>query len=188
MKKVGSRSPWGTVQEATEIADGITWVSTAGHGGVFVSAAKRKEMKPFMVAEDGWYEEDCEAAKVIVSFPHLFSKEQVSSGLASFRNWYPDLYEEFIGTMIKEGESLIRDEEIFNERNKNEMVAVSAYGDWHHEVPKGFVVVYATKGGLRTKDAEGGFFKVPLEVYEARKGSFVVSKEPLSEFLPNFRP
>ena len=43
----GMKSPWGSVQHAYLIAPGVTWVSTAGHGGLMVaSSAAQKYLSP----------------------------------------------------------------------------------------------------------------------------------------------
>lgn len=71
-------TPWGRSQEVDEIAPGITWVSTAGHGGIKLSDARRMEMPQHIrelqtFAGGNWYEEDCDAALVVIAFPQYFS-------------------------------------------------------------------------------------------------------------------
>ena len=76
-------TPWGEAQDIDTIADGITWVSTASHGGFIISAERRaampKSLREFETFAGGNnYEEDCDAAIVIAAFPEHFSAAQVA--------------------------------------------------------------------------------------------------------------
>ena len=55
-------SPWGVVETAVPLADGIIFVHTPSHGGIWLSEARLDQMPPAERSSDGWYEEDCEAA------------------------------------------------------------------------------------------------------------------------------
>ena len=55
-------SPWGVIETAEPIADGIVCVRTPSHGGIWLSQARLAQMSPEERSSDGWYEEDCEAA------------------------------------------------------------------------------------------------------------------------------
>ena len=64
---IGKSSPWGTVQDEEQIADGIIYVSTASHGGIWVDRELMhritKEMKDYAAYWSGssqWFEEDCD--------------------------------------------------------------------------------------------------------------------------------
>ena len=85
-KLVGKSSPWGTVQDEEQIAEGIIFVSTSSHGGIWVARELlpriSKEMKDYAAYWSGssqWFEEDCAAQCVVVSFPEYFPAEQVES-------------------------------------------------------------------------------------------------------------
>ena len=56
------RSPWGVIETADLLADGIVSVHTPSHGGIWLSEARLAQMPPEERSSDGWYEEDCEAA------------------------------------------------------------------------------------------------------------------------------
>lgn len=84
--RTGMSSPWGTVQDVEVIADGIVYVSTASHGGIWVAPELlhriKKEMQDYAAYWSGssqWFEEDCAAQCVVVSFPEYFGAEQVES-------------------------------------------------------------------------------------------------------------
>jgi len=82
----GSDSPWGTVDLATPIAEGIVFVSTPSHGGFWLSPARLAEIvkispknrKTFGEYAACWYEEDCEASKVVRGFPQFFGTPAVA--------------------------------------------------------------------------------------------------------------
>lgn len=83
---MATSTPWGPSQETTRIARGITFYSTAGHGGFKLSAGRnaiiRKEVKDRtwgLRGHDGWYEEDCDAALVVMAFPEHFSAQQIQN-------------------------------------------------------------------------------------------------------------
>ena len=58
-------SPWGPVQSQTVFADGIILVTTAGHGGLWLSPERQARMpescRQTPYSSGGWYEEDCDA-------------------------------------------------------------------------------------------------------------------------------
>lgn len=92
---MATSTPWGPSQETTRIARGITFYSTAGHGGFKLSAGRnaviRREVKDRtwgLRGHDGWYEEDCDAALVVVAFPEHFSPEQVQRASQAVKAYY----------------------------------------------------------------------------------------------------
>ena len=60
--RAGGSSPWGEIQDADMIAEGIFSVYTAGHGGIWLSADRLEQMPADERSTDGWYEEDSEMA------------------------------------------------------------------------------------------------------------------------------
>ena len=70
-------SPWGRVDCATHVADGIWSVSTASHGGYHLSPSRMREFRqkfPAFTTWAGgpWFEEDCDWAAVCLAFPEYF--------------------------------------------------------------------------------------------------------------------
>ncbi len=74
------RTPWGESDSVETVADGITVVTTASHGGMHLSPERHAAVKakyPLFktFAGGAWYEEDCDVAIVVATFPECFSAE-----------------------------------------------------------------------------------------------------------------
>ena len=82
------RTPWGNAQTAHVHAEGIIFYSTASHGGFLLAHVRNALIHPTWRNPDGWYEEDCEASKVIVTFPSLFSEKAVEAAHQTLKNWF----------------------------------------------------------------------------------------------------
>lgn len=54
------QTPWGTAQSESPFIEGITFYSTAGHGGMKLSRFYNKKIPAIFRRPNGWYEEDCE--------------------------------------------------------------------------------------------------------------------------------
>lgn len=117
-------SPWGHVQYQHTVIEGIVSVGTASHGGLKLSAKRQALMPDYLRTTDGWYEEDCEWARVYVVFGCEISKYyqqhpeepeakfvlgNLSSAPESLKNWCPDGYEKFFSEVIPAGKSYIRE-------------------------------------------------------------------------------
>ena len=58
--KIGGSSLWGSIQSVEDLASGVWFVTTAGHGGVKLDRSNNAKIpEPSRVA-GGWYEEDCD--------------------------------------------------------------------------------------------------------------------------------
>ena len=72
-------TPWGRADSVTDLGAGLFSVGTPSHGGLFVPDDLLERM-PFGVrfsnsysgADSNWFEEDCEWALPVISFPELF--------------------------------------------------------------------------------------------------------------------
>lgn len=138
----GSRSPWGTVDDAQPIAPGITSVGTPGHGGYKLSPERNKAVHPAWRDRNGWYEEDCEWAIVATTFPDEPAFAGITERMADkdsqaaadgiphaervARDYYPDAYEKVTGKTILPGQSRGRDEATFRTEHANDYVVNSA--------------------------------------------------------------
>ena len=97
----GTMTPWGPSQDARVVAPGITFHSTASHGGYHLSPERYAQMPEGFketFAGGPWYEEDCDAAMVILVFEDELGD---ISGLAAachdiVRRFRPDAYRQFM--------------------------------------------------------------------------------------------
>jgi hypothetical protein len=78
--RINGYSPWGQIDNITRLADGILLVSTASHGGIWLSLKRRVQLagqSPWAIsvvegrsycAKPMWWEEDCEATLPLLAF------------------------------------------------------------------------------------------------------------------------
>jgi len=167
------RTPWGPAQSATEYDRNVVFVSTASHGGFRVKAVANEAIpEPYRNA-NGWYEEDCEWAKVAAGLPHLFTDHERRAADRTLRNWFPDAYEAVNGVVLAEGESYVKDERLFAERHKDDFIVVSAI-----RVDGTTVKCTARKGGRDGGSQEVREFLVPAEEYAGRSPfGFIIDLE-----------
>lgn len=60
-------SPWGRIQDSAKLAEGVWKVSTASHGGIWLSPERAGLVPGYVVAASflgraEWWEEDCDQA------------------------------------------------------------------------------------------------------------------------------
>lgn len=98
----GDHTPWGPAQSIDRIADGLLFVSTAGHGGFWVGEELRSKMPKSLLMttsfyETGspWFEEDCEAVRVMLAFPEHFPKHDPKELLESIGQFHPEVAEAY---------------------------------------------------------------------------------------------
>lgn len=99
LKPVGS--PWGQIQEAEQIAPGIWSVSTASHGGFYLSqqrmAALPDHLKVNVYGQNCWFEEDVEVSLVLLGFAEEFANHPyygkwADTILESVEKYYPEAF------------------------------------------------------------------------------------------------
>ena len=168
-------SPCGWTHSFREVAECISRVDTASHGGYKLDRKRNAQVPEYMRAAGGWYEEDEAWCIVALVFPAYFPTEAVESAFKTFRHGYPAEFEQFTGTTLKEGESFGRDRELFQARHKGDLVVVSASSGRDisrgRDIPEGFVQVTAYAGGRVGYGLPEGpehVFLVPDEDYKAR--------------------
>lgn len=151
-----THTPWGSSQSSKKIAVGIMEYTTASHGGIHLSAKKNLLVHEAWRSRDGFYEEDCQWAIVACTFPTLFP-EHIHQARCTAKNYYPHEYAKVYDVVVQVSESMILQEEADIALHKEDWIGISAFGDWHPNVPKGKVGVVAVKGGrgLRTAYIEG---------------------------------
>ena len=85
-------TPWGPSQTVDEVGCGIVWVTTAGHGGIFVPAMLLHGLPDCLrnfktwTGSPNWFEEDCDAIVPMLMFPELFEAKQVQYALEAVKN------------------------------------------------------------------------------------------------------
>ena len=179
MKGTDMHSPWGKIDQQEVIAEGVIQVMTSTHGGLKLDRERNALIPAYMRRVGGWYEEDAEWCIPFVVLKLGTSKNQVSAE-KTLRDYFPMEWEMYFGRTLKPGESLEKDEMLFNEQNKNNLLVICAVGDWHEKIPKGFVGVDATIGGVRGIPVRQ--FIVPEVEYKARgRFSFVVDPTKYEE-------
>ena len=73
-------TPWGPAQSTEKHAEGITFYSTAGHGGFKLSPARAAAVLAKFpgfttwLGDSAWWEEDCDATLVVATFPQYFPR------------------------------------------------------------------------------------------------------------------
>jgi hypothetical protein len=171
-------TPWGASQDSKQYGKGITFYSTASHGGFKVIAELLAKMPDYLRSSEPrgdarrgtheWFEEDCEWCFVATCFPERFSEQERAAAKDTLRNSFPDEYEKFYNVVLEPGDSYTRDKRLFKAAHAADYLVLSAFGDWHKGVPKGMVGVFAGKGG-RTEHGhypdDCKWFLVPDEEY-----------------------
>ena len=85
---IGGASPWGAIDSVTPIGDdGAAFVTTAGHGGIYLPPALAARMPPTVVTDSflndaQWWEEDCDWA-----WPVLFLGLGEPRQIVAARRW-----------------------------------------------------------------------------------------------------
>lgn len=79
--KRGPWTPWGYADEVITWDNGLKFYSTPSHGGFKVPEKLKKQLahhdEKACASSDWspWYEEDCEAIKIMLAFPECFKNE-----------------------------------------------------------------------------------------------------------------
>lgn len=167
----GSRTPWGPAQHVERIADGISFASCAGHGGIKVSAERNRQIPAPLRNSGGWYEEDCEYLIVARTFPEAFQSQSYwaakgaddtfAEADAAVRRWFPDGWEKVTGGTVQPGESSVRDRAVFHDAHADDFIGVPQ--DRGRE--DGMLIVHAE----RRSDGARRTFLVTAEDREAQK-------------------
>ncbi|WP_244483784.1 DUF7007 domain-containing protein [Rhizobium sp. Root482] len=166
----GTSTPWGAAQDSRQFADGVVRHSTASHGGFHLDDVANNTVHALYRNDNGFYEEDCEWAKVAHAFPQLFSAHERRLADCTLRDTYPDAHERVMGVALLEGQSHARDRREFEKRHHNDWVVIAALNSDHQ---LGFVECIATLGGIRGEAGERRFL-VPCSDYTIAPHGFVI--------------
>jgi len=164
-------TPWGVSQGATHYAEGVTFHSTASHGGLHLSEERNAKIDQRLRRRHGWYEEDAEWAIVALSFPKLFTGLERRSADRTAKDSWPDEWEAITGTALEPGQSFEKDRRAFHLRHAEDWIVISAIRFDHHP---GFVETIATRSGARGPSVEERRFLVPIADYDPGRFGFVI--------------
>lgn len=168
--QAGASTPWGTAQLSRQFADGIVLHSTSSHGGFHLDEIANAAVHPLYRNDDGFYEEDCEWAKVAHAYPQLFTAYERCLSDRTLRDYYPDAYEHVMGVKLTGNQSHMRDRQEFESRHRNDWVVIAALNSDHKP---GIVECIATLGGIRGETGERRFL-VPRSDYLIGRHGFII--------------
>jgi hypothetical protein len=180
-----SYSPWGKVDGHTPFGDlGLYHHSTPSHGGIYVPDEMLARM-PAPYRDGNWYEEDCEWAKVALSFPSGVTDEDLECARKTAINWFPHEFMKVTGETLAKEQSHVLMEEHLREYAKDKHVVVSAWGSWYKDrspIPDGMVGCFAVLGGRNERggydESTGRYFLVPAAEYDTRTSfGFIIEKD-----------
>ena len=97
---MATRTPWGNSDHKEKVAPGIIFYGTPSHGGYHLSPKRNARVAEPLRRADGWYEEDCDYARVVITFPEFFSAERVTEAKRSVKSWSPDEYTAATGEKV----------------------------------------------------------------------------------------
>jgi hypothetical protein len=165
-----AETPWGTAQHSRLYADGVVSHSTADHGGFHLDPVRNVLVDEAWRNADGWYEEDCEWAKVAATFPEMFTSYERACADETLRHSEPDAYERIHGVVLGPGKSRVKDERQFRSDHAADWIVISAINSTQRP---GFVECVATLGGDRSSRNERRYL-VPSGEYEIGPFGFVI--------------
>ena len=87
-----ARNPWGKIQSSKEIAPGIRYISTAGHGGYALTLDRCLEMtyhlRQCSFTNDQFFEHDLSWCAVVLAWPEHFGDTLRQEAQMTFDRWY----------------------------------------------------------------------------------------------------
>lgn len=174
-------TPWGAAQQSCRYGEGISCHSTAGHGGFHLDDLRNAAVHPLLRHANGWYEEDCDWAKVAFTFPGLFTARERRLATESLIAYYPDAWEAIHGIVLAPGQSRVKDERRFREAHAADWIVISAVrSDSHPEM----VDCIATMGGVRGAVLDR-HYRVPVGEYSPGAFGFVIDPDRHEQVEPS---
>lgn len=165
-------TPWGCADSNEVYGKGVVFHSTPSHGGFKLDEIPNGEVPEALRNADGWYEEDCEWAKVAVAFPALFTDRERRQADDTIRNHWPDYWEVAHGRELAPGESWEKDRRLFHVTHAQDWIVVAAVTSREHP---GMVECCAALGGKRNI-SKWVTFLVPSDEYVPGRFGFVIDE------------
>lgn len=137
--------------EQIDAPTGFQFKSTPVHGHLHTADHITSKIPCYMrttqYSRAGMYEEDCDWCIPIVVHREKFSERIQKIALETFYNWHPHLFESYFGEKPTESFKLkeLKKEQAYNKIDQRNYRIRSAFGDWHENVPKGHIGVYANR-------------------------------------------
>lgn len=166
-------TPWGMSQHSEAYSDGALRHSTASHGGFHLDGERNALVDPLLRNPGGWYEEDCEWAKVALALPALFTDRERRAAAKSLCDFEPDAWEAIHGVVLEPGRSRVKDERRFRLENANRWIVISAIRSSTHP---GQVECTASLGGDRRAGSTRHFL-VSCDEYRPTMFGFVIDED-----------
>lgn len=103
---MGIQTPWGFSDGQHKQAEGMIWYDTPSHGGLKITPELVEKIPAYLmppknyawyedICWNGWFEEDCEWARVGLAFPEAFTAKEVKAAEDTVSWTWPDLWEEY---------------------------------------------------------------------------------------------
>lgn len=163
------------MNHTTDIAPGIVFLETPGHGYVLLSPDRNERVHAALRREDARYEEDLDANIAALTFPEAFPNVKTENAKRTLINWYPDEMRA-AGYEFTDDESMKLRERAYFVANTGKMLAKAASC---RNVPKNMVLVYAERCDgtdiYRNVPREGAYYLVPSTEYKT-KPIFVIDE------------
>ena len=172
------------------------WYDTPGHGYLVLTAEENAQVPAqFRMAD---YEEDVAWSIAVLAVPSLLDgpafkqldtpaerAEMLERARAACRNYYPEAFAALTGEQPTPENSCVLAERQFAADHANNWVVISAVGDWHADVPQGYVLGTATLGGQRDNRIEHRDYLIRADKYDAReKFGYVVQPDDVWQNAP----
>lgn len=171
-----TQSIWGPIQTTLTIADGIERVTTPTHGGFLLSSERIHELPAsFPHHEDGAYEEDLAWCFIALAFPQYFDTRLQHEAQQTCKDWFPTVWEAWTDTTLSVDESSTKRTDAWYHDHAQDWLTIKTWGEWHPDVPKGFIAVCARQGGRQKHtDVPDQYFLVPADEYHLSRLQFIV--------------
>lgn len=151
----GARTPWGPAQMQEQVAEGIVFVPTEGHGGYRLSEERNRAIPAPLRNRSRWYDEDDD--RRVVEFYHFDAvarldpdrtrAERLADIDQSIRDQRPDQWEKVNGRILEPGESYAKDKQAWRADSAGEYVVRS-----QQTIEDGLILVTARRESTGDED------------------------------------
>lgn len=97
-RQVRTRTPWGVARLAIDHGHGVVLLSAPEQDGFHLSPETNAQVPKDLRLPDGWYQEDGDGARVVLSMPHLFTSLERKGAEQAAREAFPEAYAKWLET------------------------------------------------------------------------------------------